>query len=127
MAEIFQAASRKCLVVSVTVLRGENVTQGWWNDLADTPDPFVKLHLPQSPSGKRQTTVINNDNNPTWNETFQFYMDPELNNVMNVTLMEADYVYHDVIGRTKSIDLNNLEHDLDHEKDLVFNEKFPPS
>ncbi|XP_020900756.1 cytosolic phospholipase A2 [Exaiptasia diaphana] len=121
MAGIFQATRGRCLVVRVTVLRGENIRQGWFIDLVDKADPFVKLDLPNSPNGRRQTTVISNDNNPTWNETFQFYMDPELDNVMNVTLMEEDPVFHDPLGQTIVVHLNNLKYDIDHEQDLVFN------
>ncbi|KAK3744814.1 hypothetical protein QZH41_008985, partial [Actinostola sp. cb2023] len=86
----------------------------------DTPDPYVKLFLPLSPNGKRQTKVISNDPSPTWNEAFKFYVDPELKNVMKVTLMESDIIFDDVI-QTVSLDLNELDQDVDHERDLVFN------
>ena len=48
----------------------------------DVPDPYVKITLPASPDGTRKTKTISNNPNPAWNETFEFYMHPLVNNVM---------------------------------------------
>ena len=46
----------------------------------DKPDPYVKLLIPTAPNGSRQTTVKNDTKNPIWNEAFQFYLDPVVQN-----------------------------------------------
>ena len=50
--------------------------------LVDTPDPYVKLLIPTSPNGKRRTKVQRNSSNPTWDEVFYFYIDPEKMNLL---------------------------------------------
>ena len=46
----------------------------------DTPDPYVTLSIPSAPDGRRQTRAIKDNKNPEWNQTFEFVIDPELNN-----------------------------------------------
>ena len=50
--------------------------------LVDTPDPYVKLLIKTAPNGKKQTTVKNNTANPIWDETFQFLLERELENIL---------------------------------------------
>ena len=46
----------------------------------DTPDPYVTLSIPSAPDGRRQTRAIKDNKDPEWNQTFEFVIDPELNN-----------------------------------------------
>ena len=46
----------------------------------DTPDPYIKLYIKTAPNGKRKTEVRNNSVNPVWEEAFQFYLDPDMEN-----------------------------------------------
>ncbi|XP_030630583.1 cytosolic phospholipase A2 [Chanos chanos] len=85
----------------VTVLRAENVTKGAFGDLLDTPDPYVELCVPTSPESRKRTRHIDNDINPLWNETFEFILDPNQDNVLEVTLMDANYVMDETLGTTK--------------------------
>lgn len=39
---------------------------------------------------------------------------------LDVTLMESDTMFDDII-QTESMNLNDLKHDVDHDKELVFN------
>ena len=50
--------------------------------LVDTPDPYVKLLIKTAPNGKKQTTVKSNTANPIWDETFQFLLEPDLENIL---------------------------------------------
>lgn len=52
--------------------------------LVDTPDPYVELFIPTSPESRKKTRHIDNDINPEWNETFEFILDPNLDNVLKV-------------------------------------------
>lgn len=98
----------------VTVVRAENVTKGALGDLCecrlcfvrislyskllhimkhtlcfslwtvDTPDPYVELSVPTAPESRKRTRHIDNDIHPKWNETFEFLLDPQQENVLEV-------------------------------------------
>lgn len=50
----------------------------------DTPDPYVELFIPTAPESRKRTKHIDNDINPKWNETFNFILDPNQQNVLEV-------------------------------------------
>lgn len=50
----------------------------------DTPDPYVELFIPTSPESRKRTRHIDNDINPEWNETFDFILDPNQENFLEV-------------------------------------------
>ncbi|KAJ8384505.1 hypothetical protein AAFF_G00204200 [Aldrovandia affinis] len=82
----------------VTVVRAENVTKGALGDLLDTPDPYVELFIPSAPETRKRTRHIGNDVNPEWNETFEFILDPNQDNVLEMKLMDANYVMDETLG-----------------------------
>ncbi|XP_076135041.1 cytosolic phospholipase A2 isoform X1 [Alosa pseudoharengus] len=82
----------------VTVLRAENVTKGALGDLLDTPDPYVELFIPTAPESRKRTRHIDNNINPKWNETFTFILDPNQENTLKITLMDANYVMDETLG-----------------------------
>ncbi|KAK7889301.1 hypothetical protein WMY93_024861 [Mugilogobius chulae] len=93
---------------TVTVVGAESVTKGALGDLLDTPDPYVELFIPTAPESRRKTKHIDNDINPKWNETFQFILDPNQPNVLEITLMDANYVMDETLG-TASYELSKLK------------------
>uniref|UniRef100_A0A3Q2FRA0 Phospholipase A2 n=1 Tax=Cyprinodon variegatus TaxID=28743 RepID=A0A3Q2FRA0_CYPVA len=93
---------------TVTVVRAENVTKGALGDLLDTPDPYVELFIPTAPESRKRTKHIDNDINPKWNETFHFILDPSQQNVLELTLMDANYVMDETLG-TASFDISKLK------------------
>ncbi|KAK3542592.1 hypothetical protein QTP86_031298, partial [Hemibagrus guttatus] len=86
--------------LKVKVLRAENVTKGALGDLLDTPDPYVELFIPTAPESRKRTRHIDNDINPEWNESFEFVLDPNQHNVLELTLMDANYVMDETLGVT---------------------------
>ena len=48
----------------------------------DTPDPYVKLCIRTAPNGRRRTKTQSNTANPTWDEVFQFLLDPDMKNIL---------------------------------------------
>ncbi|XP_064188198.1 cytosolic phospholipase A2 [Anguilla rostrata] len=84
--------------LKVTVARAENVTKGLLGDLLDTPDPYVELFVPSAPEARKRTRHINNNVNPEWNETFEFILDPNQENMLEITLMDANYVMDEMLG-----------------------------
>ncbi|KAI4828209.1 hypothetical protein KUCAC02_022317 [Chaenocephalus aceratus] len=93
---------------TVTVVRAESVTKGALGDLLDTPDPYVELFIPTAPESRKKTKHIDNNINPKWNETFQFILDPNQNNVLELTLMDANYVMDETLG-TATYDITKLK------------------
>ncbi|XP_029563925.1 cytosolic phospholipase A2 [Salmo trutta] len=91
----------------VTVVRAENVTKGALGDLLDTPDPYVELFIPTSPESRKRTRHIDNDINPEWNETFDFILDPNQENFLEITLMDANYVMDEKLG-TASYNISKM-------------------
>uniref|UniRef100_A0A8C1HM50 Phospholipase A2 n=2 Tax=Cyprinus carpio TaxID=7962 RepID=A0A8C1HM50_CYPCA len=87
--------------LKVNVVGAENVTKGAFGDLLDTPDPYVELSIPTTPESRKRTRHINNDINPKWNETFEFILDPNQPNVLEMTLMDANYVMDETLGTAK--------------------------
>ncbi|KAH0618312.1 hypothetical protein JD844_017384 [Phrynosoma platyrhinos] len=108
---------------TVTVKRAKNVTKGAFGDMLDTPDPYVELFIPTAPDSRKRTKHINNNVNPEWNETFEIILDPNQENVLEVTiqfciglgaicrpitLMDANYVMDETIG-TATFPISSLK------------------
>uniref|UniRef100_A0A3P8YX22 Phospholipase A2 n=1 Tax=Esox lucius TaxID=8010 RepID=A0A3P8YX22_ESOLU len=66
----------------------------------DTPDPYVELFIPTAPESRKRTRHIDNNINPEWNETFNFILDPNQENVLEIILMDANYVMDEKLGTT---------------------------
>ncbi|XP_048833479.1 cytosolic phospholipase A2-like [Brienomyrus brachyistius] len=92
----------------VTVVRAENVTKGGWGDYLDIPDPYVELCVPAVSKTKKRTKHIDGSASPEWNETFEFILDPSQENVLEVTLMDANYVKDETLG-TASFTVSDIE------------------
>lgn len=85
---------------TVTVIKATNVTKGTFGDMLDTPDPYVELFISSVPDGRKRTKHFNNDINPVWNESFEFVLDPNQDNILEITLMDANYVMDETLGTT---------------------------
>ncbi|NXH23577.1 PA24A phospholipase, partial [Myiagra hebetior] len=108
-------------VFTVTVRKATNVTKGAIGDMLDTPDPYVELFIPTAPDCRKRTKHFNNDVNPMWNETFEFILDPNLENVLEVTLMDANYVMDETLG-TSTFPISSLKLGEKKEVQLTFND-----
>ncbi|XP_062858105.1 cytosolic phospholipase A2 [Trichomycterus rosablanca] len=94
--------------LKVKVIQAENVTKGALGDLLDTPDPYVELFIPTAPESRKRTKHFDNDINPVWNESFEFILDPNQDNILEITLMDANYVMDETLG-TASYHISNLK------------------
>lgn len=54
--------------------------------IVDTPDPYVELFIPTAPESRKRTRHIDNDINPEWNESFEFILDPNQDNILEVAV-----------------------------------------
>ncbi|XP_059677974.1 cytosolic phospholipase A2 isoform X2 [Gavia stellata] len=108
-------------VFTVTVRKATNVTKGAIGDMLDTPDPYVELFIPSAPDCRKRTKHFNNDVNPVWNETFEFILDPNQENVLEVTLMDANYVMDETLG-TSTFPISSLKLGEKKVVQLTFND-----
>ncbi|XP_052783407.1 cytosolic phospholipase A2-like isoform X2 [Mya arenaria] len=120
--QIFEVDHRPCLIFTVKVLCGRNITLGW-KDYVDTPDPYVRLFIETAPEGRRKTTVKDNDTKPQWDETFEFLLNENEINIMEIRLMEDNYPYmnDDIVG-IDTFDIGSLTRDKWTKKTFVFNQ-----
>ncbi|XP_051868152.1 cytosolic phospholipase A2 isoform X2 [Pristis pectinata] len=107
--------------LTVCILRATNVTKGTFGDLLDTPDPYVELFIPTAPEGRKRSRYLNNVVNPEWNETFEFLLDPNEKNIMEITLMDANYVMDETLGTTTFNIGENIKVGGKKEFSFVFN------
>ncbi|KAL9980809.1 hypothetical protein ACROYT_G009447 [Oculina patagonica] len=121
-AHNIQATPRSCIAIRISVLRARNVTQGWY-DWIDTPDPYLRMRIPTSPEVVKRTKCVSNNKNPVWKEEpFVFHIDPEENNVLELTLWDEDYDADDQIGEAVCLSLKNIRLGIPEHKTLKFGE-----
>ncbi|XP_029791034.1 cytosolic phospholipase A2 isoform X4 [Suricata suricatta] len=106
---------------TVVVLRATKVTKGAFGDMLDTPDPYVELFISSTPDSRKRTRHFNNDINPVWNETFEFILDPNQENVLEVTLMDANYVMDETLG-TATFPISSMRVGEKKEVPFIFNQ-----
>ncbi|XP_053549837.1 cytosolic phospholipase A2 [Bombina bombina] len=105
---------------TVTVIKAANVTKGRFGDLLDTPDPYVELYISSAPDGRKRTKHFNNNINPIWNESFDFILDPNQDNILEITLMDANYVMDETLG-TATYDISTIKPGEIKEVPFTFN------
>ncbi|TKC49334.1 hypothetical protein EI555_021503, partial [Monodon monoceros] len=106
---------------TVVVLRATKVTKGAFGDMLDTPDPYVELFISSTPDSRKRTKHFNNDVNPVWNETFEFILDPNQDNVLEITLMDANYVMDEMLG-TAIFPISSMKVGEKKEVPFIFNQ-----
>lgn len=119
--QIFEVTYDPCAVLYVRVVRGIQITKGYYQDMLDTPDPYVVLMVQGAPNCYQRTNSIDNNTDPEWNETFKFYLNPKIPSEIEVTLMDANYTYDEMLGQAQKIELHSLPYSRE-EKTLKFNE-----
>uniref|UniRef100_A0A663LPR6 Phospholipase A2 n=1 Tax=Athene cunicularia TaxID=194338 RepID=A0A663LPR6_ATHCN len=59
-------------------------------DLLSQTDCYVKLWLPTASCQEARTRTVHNCRNPVWNETFQFMIQSEVKNILELTVCDED-------------------------------------
>uniref|UniRef100_A0A8D0KVA6 Phospholipase A2 n=1 Tax=Strix occidentalis caurina TaxID=311401 RepID=A0A8D0KVA6_STROC len=59
-------------------------------DLLSRTDCYVKLWLPTASCREARTRTVHNCRNPVWNETFQFMIQNEVKNILELTVCDED-------------------------------------
>ncbi|XP_068233660.1 uncharacterized protein [Palaemon carinicauda] len=118
--QVFEVEHESCLDFEITIKRGESITKGSaFNDLLDTPDPYVILRIPGCSNSSKRTSHIDNCVNPMWDETFHFYLDPSKEHILKVILMDANYTLDETLGED-TFCVNELTNDVPIDHTFVF-------
>ncbi|XP_069695934.1 cytosolic phospholipase A2-like [Periplaneta americana] len=107
--QVFQVCDTKCNTLKVHVLNGKKITQGAVQDFLDTPDPYVILSVPKTPNRLKRTRTVDNCINPTWDNIFYFYINPDMHNDLSVKLMDANDVLMDSMIGEVMISLDDVK------------------
>ncbi|CAL4060154.1 unnamed protein product, partial [Meganyctiphanes norvegica] len=120
----FEVEHEDCYDLKVTVHRGENISKGSrLKDAFDTPDPYIILRIPEaSLNTPKRTTTEDDSTNPTWNQTFHFYLykSPSKPYMMEISLMDENVLRDEAID-TQLFDLDCLEEGMPKDCTITFN------
>uniref|UniRef100_G1PIV8 Phospholipase A2 n=1 Tax=Myotis lucifugus TaxID=59463 RepID=G1PIV8_MYOLU len=94
-----------CYLLTVRVIRMRNVRQA---DLVSQTDCYVSLWLPTASHKKLRTRTISNCPNPEWNESFNFQIQSQVKNVLELSVCDEDAVTPDDHLLTVLYDLTKL-------------------
>ncbi|XP_045199096.2 cytosolic phospholipase A2-like isoform X2 [Mercenaria mercenaria] len=106
--QVFEVEHMPCMLFYIKIVKGYNITKGsYTKDWLDIPDPYVTVSIKTSPHGIQRTKHLDNDINPVWNETFKFYLNADVNNDMEISLFDANYLIDEHLS-THTINLSSL-------------------
>ncbi|XP_040854011.1 cytosolic phospholipase A2 epsilon-like [Ochotona curzoniae] len=94
-----------CHLLTVKVIRMKNVRQA---DMVSQTDCYVSLWLPTASHKKMRTRTISNCPNPEWNEAFNFQIQSQVKNVLELNVCDEDAVTPDDHLLTVLYDLTKL-------------------
>nr|XP_008267360.1 cytosolic phospholipase A2 epsilon [Oryctolagus cuniculus] len=94
-----------CHLLTVRVIRMKNVRQA---DVVSQTDCYVSLWLPTASHEKLRTRTISNCPNPEWNEAFNFQIQSQVKNVLELNVCDEDRVTPDDHLLTVLYDLGKL-------------------
>ncbi|XP_061694069.1 cytosolic phospholipase A2 zeta-like [Syngnathoides biaculeatus] len=91
--------------LNVTILKAKT---SYSSDYFSESDCYVTLCLPTATASIFNTTTVQNNCNPEWNETFTFRVPSHLKNVLEIRLHDKDPISYDDLISTILFDLSNL-------------------
>ncbi|XP_015413120.1 PREDICTED: cytosolic phospholipase A2 epsilon [Myotis davidii] len=94
-----------CYLLTVRVIRMRNVRQA---DMVSQTDCYVSLWLPTASHKKLRTRTISNCPNPEWNESFNFQIQSQVKNVLELSVCDEDAATPDDHLLTVLYDLTKL-------------------
>ncbi|KAL9849424.1 cytosolic phospholipase A2 zeta isoform 3-T3 [Geothlypis trichas] len=78
--------------LTVKVLRARNIKG---TDVLSKADCYVELKLPTASPSVSRTQVVDNSENPEWNESFQYRIHSAVKNILELTLYDKDVLVSD--------------------------------
>ncbi|NXP67983.1 PA24F phospholipase, partial [Chloropsis cyanopogon] len=88
----FQREKHPYYNLTVKVLRARNIKG---TDVLSKADCYVELKLPTASPSVSRTQVVDNSENPEWNETFQYRIHSAVKNILELTLFDKDVLVSD--------------------------------
>ncbi|KAG2200849.1 C2 domain-containing protein [Mucor mucedo] len=87
----YPAGTLSVTIIEARKLHGE--------DFMGKNDPYVEIYIDED--YKQRTTVIENSNNPVWNETFTFNLGESRKHKLTLNVLDKDKIGSDDIGDCK--------------------------
>lgn len=78
-----------------------------------SPDPYVTVQLLGTPNGVKKTKHVPNSTEPEWNETFQFFIDPKRDRLIEFVLYDLNRTVNEEIGR-EILDYQDFSQDVEN-------------
>ncbi|XP_015268346.1 PREDICTED: cytosolic phospholipase A2 beta-like [Gekko japonicus] len=94
-----------CYLFSVKVIQAQNIPS---KDLLSASDCYVSLWLPTSSNMQVLTKTIPNTSNPVWNESFNFLIQPQVKNMLELKLYDQDVATKDDLLFTVVYDIAKI-------------------
>ncbi|XP_060031039.1 cytosolic phospholipase A2 epsilon [Erinaceus europaeus] len=94
-----------CHLLAVRIIKMKNIRQA---DMVSQTDCYVSLWLPTASSDRLRTRTISNCPNPEWNETFNFQIQSQVKNMIELSVCDEDTVTPDDHLLTVLYDLTKL-------------------
>ncbi|XP_053239422.1 cytosolic phospholipase A2 delta-like isoform X4 [Podarcis raffonei] len=111
-------------LLSVKVIQARHIPS---RDLWTSSDCYVSLRLPSASNKQMMTKVISNASNPVWNESFHFFIQPEVKNVLELKLYDEDMVTKDDLIFMVAYDVAKVRPGETICEDLLLNRQGPES
>ncbi|XP_034967887.1 cytosolic phospholipase A2 delta-like isoform X2 [Zootoca vivipara] len=111
-------------LLSVKVIQARHISS---RDLWTSSDYYVSLRLPSASNKQMMTKVISNAGNPVWNESFHFFIQTEVKNVLELKLYDEDVVTKDDLIFMVAYDIAKVRPGETICEDLLLNRQGPES
>ncbi|XP_033001623.1 cytosolic phospholipase A2 beta-like isoform X1 [Lacerta agilis] len=111
-------------LLSVKVIQARHIPS---RDLWTSSDCYVSLRLPSASNKQMMTKVISNAGNPVWNESFHFFIQTEVKNVLELKLYDEDVVSKDDLIFMVAYDIAKVKAGETICEDLPLNRQGPES
>ncbi|XP_010014164.1 PREDICTED: cytosolic phospholipase A2 epsilon-like [Nestor notabilis] len=101
-----QTEPSPCNLLTVKIIRMKNARKA---DLFTQSDCYVSLSLPTASVQHFRTTTVQNNKNPTWNETFHFTIQSQVKNILELKVCDEDNTTEDDHLLTVFFDVSKIQ------------------
>ncbi|XP_062823239.1 uncharacterized protein LOC100562400 [Anolis carolinensis] len=113
-----------CYTLFVKIIQARHIPA---RDLWSFSDCYVTLWLTSTSKKKAVTKTISNTSNPVWNESFQFVIQTQVKNVLELKLYDEDVVTKDDLIFIVTYDISKVKPGETIQENFTLNAKGPES
>ncbi|KAM6311653.1 uncharacterized protein AAHN32_001864 [Aegotheles albertisi] len=101
-----QTEPSPCNLLTVKIIQMKNARKA---DLLTQSDCYVNLSLPTASVQHFRTKTVQNNKNPTWNETFHFRIQSQVKNILELKVCDEDNITQDDHLLTVFFDVSKIQ------------------